>query len=60
MEKRYWEQFSKTGGVCDYLEYKMELYGHGGNRNQAGCEQRICEEQDSVIIPLYREEDDTA
>ena len=42
MEKRYWEQFSKTGGVCDYLEYK------------------ICKEQDSVIIPLYREEDDTA
>ena len=60
MEKRYWEQFSKTGGVCDLLECKMELDGHGGNRNQAGCEQRICKEQDSVIIPLYREEDDTA
>ncbi|MEY8495203.1 hypothetical protein AALC16_19620 [Lachnospiraceae bacterium 29-91] len=60
MEKRYWEQFSKTGGVCDYLEYKMELYGHGENKNQAGGEGQIRQEQDSVIIPLYREEDDTA
>lgn len=30
MEQRYWEQFTKTGGVCDYLVYKMEVYGHGG------------------------------
>ncbi len=60
MEKRYWEQFSKTGGVCDYLEYKMELYGHRENRNQADGEGRIRKEQDSVIIPLYTEADDTA
>ncbi len=28
MEQKYWEQFVKTGGVADYLGYKMEVYGH--------------------------------
>lgn len=28
MEEKYWKEFMKTGGVCDYLGYKMELYGH--------------------------------
>lgn len=30
MEQKYWEQFTKTGGVCEYLGYKMEVYGHRG------------------------------
>ena len=34
MEQRYWEEFMKTGGVCDYLGYKMEAYGHGRGRNR--------------------------
>lgn len=59
MEQKYWEQFAKTGGVCDYLEYKMERYGHGGDKNQADGEKRIRQDSDSVIIPLYRD-DDTA
>lgn len=36
MEKQYWEQFLKTGGVCDYLGYKMEVYGHGGGQRDEG------------------------
>ena len=61
MEQRYWEQFTKTGGGCDYLEYKMEVYGHGENQKQAGREkQRVRKNPESVIIPLYKQEDDTA
>ena len=28
MERKYWEQFMKSGDVSDYLGYKMEVYGH--------------------------------
>lgn len=31
MEQKYWEQFIKSGEVSDYLGYKMEVYGHGGD-----------------------------
>lgn len=34
MEQIYWEQFMKNGGVCDYLEYKMEVYGHSGGKEE--------------------------
>ena len=27
MEQQYWNEFLKTGGVCDYLGYKMEVCG---------------------------------
>lgn len=33
MEQKYWEQFMKSGDVSDYLGYKMEVYGHGGDRH---------------------------
>ncbi len=33
MEQKYWEQFMKTGEVCDYLGYKMEVYGHSEEKN---------------------------
>lgn len=36
MEQKYWEYFLKTGGVCDYLGYKMEVYGHGGGKKDKG------------------------
>ena len=35
MEQKYWEQFMKTGGVTDYLDYKMEMYGHCRQENKA-------------------------
>lgn len=35
MEQKYWEQFMKTGGVTDYLGYKMEVYGHCQRENEA-------------------------
>ena len=61
MEQQYWNEFLKTGGVCDYLGYKMEVYGHGENQKQAGREkQRVRKNPESVIIPLYKQEDDTA
>lgn len=28
MEEQYWQQFMKSGNVTDYLDYKMEMYGH--------------------------------
>lgn len=34
MEQKYWEQFMKTGGVTDYLGYKMEVYGHSRGENK--------------------------
>lgn len=37
MEQKYWEQFTKSGEVSDYLGYKMEVYGHGGD-NYGGTE----------------------
>lgn len=36
MEQKYWEQFLKSGGICDYLGYKMEVYGHGGGKEDKG------------------------
>lgn len=36
MEQQYWNEFLKTGGVCDYLGYKMEVYGHGGGKEDKG------------------------
>ena len=30
MEEKYWKKFMQTGGPIDYLEYKMEVYGHAG------------------------------
>lgn len=33
MEEKYWEQFMRTGGLTDYLAYKMELYGHAGDQD---------------------------
>lgn len=28
MEQQYWKDFVQTGGVTEYLTYKMEVYGH--------------------------------
>jgi len=36
MEQQYWNEFLKTGGVCDYLGYKMEVYGHAGGEEDKG------------------------
>ena len=30
MEEQYWKHFTETGNVSDYLDYKMEVYGHSG------------------------------
>lgn len=51
MEQRYWEQFMKTGGICDYLGYKMEVYGHGkdGDNGQEG--QKVCKNTEASAIP---------
>lgn len=50
MEQSYWEQFMKTGGVCDYLGYKMEEYGHGkGIDNGQEGQQSVLSAKDAVI-----------
>ena len=36
MKQKYWEEFERTGGVCDYLGYKMEVYNHGGGKCSEG------------------------
>lgn len=60
MEQRYWEQFMKTGGICDYLGYKMEVYGHAKGADNAQEERQIQENSGASIIPLYAPENDTA
>ncbi len=57
MEQRYWEQFMKTGGICDYLGYKMEVYGHGKGRDNG---QEADKNTEAAIIPLYEQDNDTA
>lgn len=55
MEQRYWEQFMKTGGICDYLDYKMEAYGHG---NGEACRQEgrpVCSSTGSAAIPPHEQ-----
>lgn len=59
MEQRYWEQFMKTGGVCDYLGYKMEEYGHRGEVNRESDEREIQKDAEPAVIPLYRQKDDS-
>lgn len=59
MEQRYWEQFMKTGGICDYLGYKMEVYGHAKDRDEEHGKQRNANGE-AVMIPLYPQEHDTA
>lgn len=60
MEQRYWEQFMKTGGICDYLGYKMEVYGHGRVRENAQEEQQNHKNTGAAAIPLYAQGNDTA
>lgn len=59
MEQRYWEQFMKTGGICDYLGYKMEVYGHGkgGDNGQEG--QKVNKHTEASTFPLYARDNDT-
>ncbi len=59
MEQRYWEQFMKTGGICDYLGYKMEVYGHAKGQDEDLGRQRSSNGE-AVIIPLYSQDHDTA
>ena len=42
MEEKYWEQFMRTGGLTDYLEYKMEMYGHTGEQNAGESVESDC------------------
>ena len=60
MEQRYWEQFMKTGGICDYLGYKMEVYGHARGGEDGQEQQRAYGNTGAVMIPLYPQDDDTA
>lgn len=59
MEQRYWEQFMKTGGICDYLGYKMEAYGHvrGGQEQQGRRPGRNAE---ASAAPFDPQDDDIA
>lgn len=52
MEQRYWEQFMKTGGICDYLGYKMEEYGHGKDWENVQEGQKVCKNTGVSIITL--------
>lgn len=60
MEQRYWEQFMKTGGICDYLGYKMEVYGHTRGGEDGQEKQSAYGNAGAVIIPLYSQDDDMA
>lgn len=57
MEQRYWEQFMKTGGICDYLGYKMEVYGHSKGKDDR---QEACQSPGAVILPLYPQNENPA
>lgn len=60
MEQRYWEQFMKTGGICDYLGYKMEVYGHSKGKDNGREKQEACQNPGAVMLPLYPQNDDPA
>ncbi len=60
MEQRYWEQFMKTGGICDYLGYKMEAYGHGICGACGQEEQPDRGNTGSEAIPPYARDEDMA
>ncbi|MCI9439723.1 MAG: hypothetical protein HFH15_00490 [Ruminococcus sp.] len=60
MEQKYWEQFMKTGGICDYLGYKMEAYGHGKGKGDGQEKQKAHHTAEAMVIPLYSQDDDTA
>lgn len=60
MEQKYWEQFMKTGGVCDYLGYKMEVYGHNQGRDVGQEEQNLQRNSGTVIIPMHSLDNDIA
>ncbi len=59
MEQKYWEQFMKTGGICDYLGYKMEVYAHGSDRQERQREQ-AGKEIEASVVPFYSRDDDIA
>lgn len=46
MEEQYWQQFMKSGNVADYLDYKMEMYGH----RKCGRYKGVTEEADKSSI----------
>lgn len=60
MEQRYWEQFMKSGGVCDYLGYKMEVYGHDQGRDTGQEEQKTQCNAEAAMIPMYSQDNDIA
>lgn len=57
MEQRYWEQFMKTGGICDYLGYKMEVYSHHRDIREREKEPAGKNIEASVILLCSREDD---
>lgn len=59
MEQKYWEQFTKTGGICDYLGYKMEVYGHRGKDNRENNGKEIQKDSESVNSPMDRYKNDS-
>ncbi len=54
MEEKYWEKFIETGGLTEYLEYKMEMYGHASKQNMGERIESGCIDRNGAFYDTHR------